>query len=376
MKLLSLNFLSCEWANFFFLIDNLAFPIDSMHEDYNHGWVDKFGQLSESEKDALERYKILKRSVWDKGGRELLDRFEASFYQSSESDSLEGGDLSEILTKKQLQEIDTIFESFKDRFQSMWVDYRPILVGNQALLQREVSSVRVVFNESFSAIGKLYGSDNFSEQVEIYLMMRPDPGFRGGRMVSQKPPKIMVESGVFDPQDKEQMSHLWLLLLHELTHACFESDEFFEFLDKYLAKKPPLAHFLEKYPATKTPIAATRRAMGEMIINSVEYSSYVRGKFEHGYTGGPKDGEVILEEFRDYFKRKSIKDIKEKRSTLLIGGGNTYQYIAWKLEEVVRHYLENGKGMDEKFLDGVYKVLEEFPNNLLKDLEASKTKKG
>lgn len=373
MKQFTLRFLVRKWANFFFLIDNLAFPIDSMHEDYNQGWIKNFGQLSDKEKDALDRYRVLKRSIWDKGDRESLDRFEASFYQSSESDPREGEILQKILAKDQLQELNMVFGAFEDRFQSMWGDYQPVLSRALYLLEGAFSSVQQDFNQSLSAIGKLYGVDDFSKQVEVYLMMRPYPGFMGGRMLSRKPvPKILVGGGVPDPKNREQRNSPWLLLLHELTHACFENDKFFEFLYTYLGGKPPLSQFLEMYPATKTPTLTTRRAMREVVINSIEYNSYMRGRFEHSYTGSPKDGEVILRGFRDYFENKSVEDIKEKRSILLTGRNTTYQYIAWKLEAVVRPYLENGQKMDENFLDGVYKVLEDFPDNLLKDLQTEK----
>lgn len=218
MKPLILKFLVRKWANFFFLIDNLAFPIDSMHEDYNQNWLEKFGKLSGKEKEALDRYRPLKKSIWNKGGHKLLNRFEASFYQFSESDPREGETFRELLTKDQFRELDGIFEALQERFQSMWGRYQPVLSRDLNLIEGEFSSVRPDFNQSFSAVGKLYGVNGFRGQIEIYLMMRPFPGVVGGRMVSRRPsPKIMVESGIFDPQNPKQKSHLWLLLLHELT---------------------------------------------------------------------------------------------------------------------------------------------------------------
>ncbi len=367
MRQFTLRFLVRKWANSFFLIDNLAFPIDSMHEDYNREWIESFGRLSNAEENALERYRGLKKSIWDKGRRKLLDRFEASFYQSPRSDPKEGKTLQKILTKDQLQELNVVFRALRDRFQSMWGESEKTLSQGQSLLKREFSYVQQDFNQSFSAIGKLYGVDNFSKQVEVYLMMRPYPGFVGGRMVSRQPsPKIMVESGIFDPQNPKQKSHLWLLLLHELTHACFENDKFFEFLDGYLGGKPPLAQFLEKYPATKTPVLATRRAMIEMIVNSIVLNSYVRGRFEQHYTGGPKDGEALLEKVRNYLERESLESPKGKRRALLPWGR---WYIAWRLEKVVRPYLDKEQEIDKQFLDSAYKILEKFPDNLLEDLK-------
>jgi hypothetical protein len=320
--------------------------------------------LSNREKEALDKYRPLKKSVWDKGGNESLSLFESSFYRDSE-----------LELEESVPGMEEIFDTFKDRFQMMWKESESTLSRNQKLLEEEFSSVRDDFNQSFLAIGKLYGSDRFPEQVDVHLMMRPDPGFVGGRMISQKPPKILLESGVFDSKDRDQVSHLWLLLLHELTHACFESNKFFESLDVFLGKKQPLSHFLEKYPATKTPALATRRAIREMIINSIEYGSYVRGKFYPDYTGGPENGAALLKEFKDYFEKRSIKDEGGRRQSLLRGGQATYEYIAWKLEGVTRPYLENGKKMDEKFLDGVYNVLKDFPDNLLTDMETM-NKKG
>lgn len=376
MKPLTLKFLMREWANFFFLIDNLAFPIDSMHRDYNRDWLDRFGQLSDTEKGALARYQSLKKAVWDKGGKELLTCFEAAFYQLSDQDPREGKELQAILTKDQFRELDGILKVFQERFRLMWADYRKGLSRGLAFVESVFSYVHPVFNQAFFAIGKLYRADEFPKQVEVYLMMRPDPGFVGGRMLSQRPlPKIMVESGVFDPQDQRQRSHLWLLLLHELTHACFESGRFFEFLYSYLDERLPLTHFLEKYPATKTPAMATYRAMREMIINAVVLNSYVRGKFDQNYKGKPKDGEALLTKVENYLEKKSLESVNEKRSSLLRCGPLTYQYIAWKLEKVVRPYLGEGRKMDKRFLDSIYKVLEEFPDNLLKDLQ-TKNKKG
>lgn len=115
--------------------------------------------------------------------------------------------------------------------------------------------------------------------------------------------------------------------------------------------------------------------MQEAIINSVEYNSFVRGKFETEYTGGVKDGEALLEEFRDYFEKKSIKDDQEKRLKIITSNAAAHEYIAWKLEGIVRPYLENGRIMDERFLDGTYAVLKEFPDNLLTALNTA-NKKG
>ncbi len=50
----------------------------------------------------------------------------------------------------------------------------------------------------------------------------------------------------------------------------------------------------------------------------------------------------------------------------------TLPYIAWKLEEVTRPYLEHGRKIDKQFLDSVYEVLAEFPDNLLNDFKSIK----
>lgn len=373
MKPLTLRFLVREWANFFFLINNLAFPIDSMHRQYNQEWLGIFGGLSNKEKEALQCYQKLWNSLGRRGGGGLIRFFEASFYQFCKLDPKEGRGLQKILEKGQLQELGGVFEVFQPRFRSMWGVYNPVLSRNVALLKSEFSSVQQDFNQAFFAVGKLYGVGGFSKRVEVYLMMRPYPGFVGGRMLSRSLSlKIMVEGGVFDPQSCEQKNHLWLLLLHELTHACFENEQVSEFLYSFLDKRPPLSHFLKKYPATKSEVLATRRAMHEMITNSIVLNSYVRERFDQSYTGGLKDGEAILKEVRNYLDKKSLESAKEKRSILLRMGRLCYQYIAWKLEKVVRPYLEEEQEIDRRFLDSVYKVLEEFPSNLLEDLKSAK----
>lgn len=372
-----LNFLVSEWANFFFLVDNLAFPIDSMHRDYNQRWLSRFGKLSDEETSALAQYRNLKKSVWDRGGNKILTRFESAFYRFPESNPLQGGEFQKILTVDQLKELNQVFEVFRGRFQKMWREYGETLVRDLTLLEEEFSRARTAFRQIFFAVGKLYGVGAFAERIEIYLMMRPDPGFIGGRTVSREPkPKVMVEGGVFDPQDRDQTSHLWLLLLHELTHACFESDWFLEFLYAYLDKRPPLSQFLAAYPATKTPALATRRAVREALINSIEFGSFVREKLDRSYTKESGEREVVLREVRQKKSLAAAKSAEEKRSVLLQGGRAVYQYIAWKLEGVVRPYLERDRRLDEEFIDGVYKVLAEFPDNLIGDLRTEETKKG
>ena len=68
MKPPTLRFLVREWANFFFLVDNLAFPIDPQHQNYNQEWLKHFGALTAKEKQALQRYQKLWNSLGERGG--------------------------------------------------------------------------------------------------------------------------------------------------------------------------------------------------------------------------------------------------------------------------------------------------------------------
>ncbi|MFA6006748.1 MAG: hypothetical protein WC764_03430 [Candidatus Paceibacterota bacterium] len=369
MIIIDLKFLVRKRANLFFLIDNLSFPIDSMHRDYNREWLELFGQLSDSENNALEKYRLFKKSIWDRGGGKLLTRFESAFYQFSELDLREEKLLLNILTEEESGELDKIFSYFQGRFELMWENYCRILSNNLIFLENDFASVQQVFSETLSVIGGLYGVNNFNDRIEVFLMMRPATGFSGGRMISRKPPIVMIESGISKPQDLDQINHLRLLLFHELTHACFENERFLKFLGEYIEKKTPLTHFLEKYPSTKTPALATRRAMREMIINSIEYSTYVRGRLEQGCEINSNNGETILNEIRNKKSFKLAKGTQEKRSIILTSGEDTYRYVAWKLEGIVRPYLDNKKRIDDEFLDGVYDVLKAFPDNLLDDLK-------
>jgi len=365
MKPIRIKFLISEQANFFFFVDNLTFPIDTMHKEYIKEWL-KHKDLTSKETQALEEYQEVRNNLGRRGGREFIRQFEAIFYQNVRSETKIKNTLSKFLGKQLSDELEKVFSVFRERFYHLWEERQPILKQNLLLLKKRYHLVQPKFYKAFSAIGRFYGARVYPSPIEVYLIMRDYYGFVGGRMISQKPvPKIMIESGVIPSQNQEEIwMHLWLLLLHELTHACFGNEKFKSFLSEFLKEKSPLPQFIITYPATKTADWATRRVMQEMIINTITLNSKIKRKFNPEYK---KDGGKILGRIKGWLKKTERKR-KYWPSVILKEPGIFRDYISWKLEKTTNSYLGK-KSIDKHFLNEVYKLIRNFPDNLLEDLK-------
>ncbi|MCX8015717.1 MAG: hypothetical protein N2692_00140 [Patescibacteria group bacterium] len=359
-----LKFIINKWANFFFFIDNLAFPIDTMHKEYNSQWLNEY-ELTTKEKTALEKYRQFKYLLFRQGGRKLFDDITAIFYQNTNSITKRKKELSSFLNKKQINDLEKIFFVFKKRFNKIWRKNLPILSNNLQNIQIHYQKKEKDFLLAFELIKNFYQNSSDKYSTEIFLIIRPFEGFVGGRVISKSPhSKILIESGKIGKKNKKIIwNHFWLLLLHELCHLFFETEIFQQKLNDFLKNKEELKQFLVTYPSTKTAYWATRRVMREMIINSVVLSSKIKRIFDKNYRFNKK---LVLLRIKNWLEKTSSNP-NDWGDIILKEGGVFKDYIIIKIDKYINKYL-GIKELDNKLLNKLYEILYYFPKNLLEEL--------
>lgn len=313
-----------------------------MRKDYNVAWFKALGQLTSKERIALKNWASICNKI-EKNKR--LKQFTESFYHTKDS-SLAFEKLRAFLDKEGLKKLKNIFQIFDKRFKRLWEKYVAMLRVNKNILENDFKNVRNNLNQDSTILSKIYGAENWSPRAQIYLIISPIINTQGGRSIG--PNKIAVEFNKLYSKNTEQLEKCWNLILHELTHSLFENQEYKNWIKNYINNKKGLDF----------PVAKKLNLIE--IIRECIVRCFLINLNENGLRNEKNIWSIVNEE---YFNSK----LKNKK---LLGGvvfnsDFIKAFVAWKLDNLSKKYIAYQKRIDEKFLEAVFKLLKNYPNNLI-----------
>lgn len=308
--------------NFFSIQTGWHFSVEHRKRNLEDLLVEH-GKLSPDEGRALQKLAhLLQRHSFGKG-------FIGTPFFNVEDD-YSYSDFEDILSEKEFRDLEDSFETLDARWQKIWKEERPRLLGWKDVLTEEAEE-KITLESLFETLGKLY-QVRPRKQYDVYLLVSaPDSG--GGGVWSGVSGVITLECSGLEVNEKNKKNLLGTLF-HEISHMLsqkFESGvlvpylrshNFFEFGNR-IENIPTVTFFSEAIVHAFLP----RGTLGQKHLGTGSHGLY----------------KAIFDEGKDY--------------PFLAKWG---VYVAERLSELGREYVEQEKSLDKGFLDKVKRALEQF----------------
>lgn len=346
-----LKFIVSRWANFYFFVDNFAEHVAFARKRYNQAFLQQLGPLTRTEKQALVQYHKLIEPLKT---RKIYSSFNAAFFKNEADQNKLWQSLRTTLTPREEKTLKMIFKAWQKRFNKAWRKYSKILQNNKLVLNRYCQANNLLFFKSLKRLSLFYKTRSFPNRTEIYLIMMPLATYaQGGRRISKS--KIFLETSSLEERSP-RLENVALLILHELTHAFFESDEYKQGIIEFFSKQKPLSNL--PYNKSYQP-----ELLREVIIASLTWNSFKP-------KGITLDKNNKIARFLKSALKISPQTKTPKTDNKILFDLNIIKlYVAWKTETLVHNYIIVKKPVDLELLRQIYGILQNYPNNLIKDLK-------
>ena len=350
----SLKFIVSRWANFYFFVDNFSEHVEYARKRYNQAFLVRLGPLKQKERTALVQYCGLVKTL---EAHKTYQIFNATFYQQRINQAQIWKSLERILAEKERQVLKRIFMVWENRFSKTWRRHYPILKHNRFVLNEYCKKNHSVLREAFKRLKAFYGVESIPAQAEVYLIMMPLTVYtQGGRKIVHT--KISLETGLLNPHPPH-LENVLLLILHEFTHAFFETEEYKQQLNDFLVNQP----FLINLPFKKSFATELFR---EVIIASLIWNSLVVEKLNKNRA------HQLNEFFKHLTNRLSAAKAAGEQKKIIFDPNIIKMYLAWKMEKTVKKYFLTRRQLDKYFFNCVYNILKNYPRNFFQDLKKGK----
>ena len=316
-------------GNLFHFVSNLTDWHYSVRTSYKSYWLEKTGNLSIEESEALVKAKELfikysfGQNFW---GKVFLRRPEEDVWQIAEQN----------FGKEDTESFKKITDVFLSKFEKLWIEEDKLLHNWKDELEKSqskyapdglVSKLDVLFNTKVK----------FDPQVKIILLMC-SPTTVGGGGANIGPGAITLE---VSQKPFNDIQFVWFNFWHELVHTYWERNrEYTDMLIEFVNKKEQdgLPSPIEKVPL--------KVVVGEAVIESLIPMGYLSNKY-FGFNSGK------------YFREKTLQ-LRESKVNKSQSLSFWRCFSADKLFSTAKKYVENDKPVDEGYFEMVTQVIKEY----------------
>lgn len=339
---MKLKFKISKLANYHFFIDNLSERKPYMRHQYNYAWLKEVGPLTPQEIKALKEWSTLCNQIEQ---QKKLKEFIQYFYKYNTL-SLALNRIIKDFDKKTAKITKGAFQVFNKKFEIIWSNSNIILRKNKAFLERDFKNVRANLNYDLVVLKNLYQVKTIPSSINVFLILAPLIYGQGGRSINAT--TIAVEFNLLSPNNNEQLEKAWHLVLHELTHSLFESQQYKAKIKNYIKSKKDL-----NFPIAKK--LNLSEVMRECIMQS--FLIFLNPN------GLRNKGDIYKVINKKYFQEK-IQD-KNALKKALFKIDFIKNFTAWKLKKTSQTYISQQKSIDAYFIKRTFDILRYYPNNLL-----------
>lgn len=323
-------FVECSrLANKYFFINNLAEANPYIRKRYNEAYLAVIGELNEEQKTALAKYRNWYQELNSKNEKERKRIIRIFYHSRSENEAWQ-----EYAAAEGIETVKAVFESLDGPFEAIWQKFESTLKQAKERMDADFLKREGLFAQIFKELGIFYGVLP-PEKIAASLIICPIPRYQGGKSidastVSLEVPKMKTE---------DSLMRLWLLFVHEVIHAHFETNQYKEWLRNFVEKKI-------KEGASSLQITEAKNQLREIITSSLAARGYIAERFF---------GVDIIAESKRAFKNP-------QKYTLSTGEHqeNLRHWTRLELRGALHQYFERGRKIDENFLQKGWETLVKY----------------
>lgn len=317
-------------GNFFFFVSNLSEWHFSCRKQYNQKWLKNEKPMTAEKKKGLSYFS---RTMKKYNFRQYL----GAPFLVEDSEKKAWGKIKNIVTKKEYEKIQSIFEVFAPRFDKIWNKDKKILDNNVKVFSKE--NRRPCYGKIDKTLQEFFGqkiSEKF-KKTNVYLIKHPLENWRiaGGANLQSRGITLECNQLVY----KDASSELALAVsYHEFIHLVFQN-KFKKIINRAIADV-----------GEKNILSFFGRAIDEFIMEIVINALFPRGYLANKY--------LHYRPFENNFKKNHEKyklayDLfkQNKQANFL----DVIYCIVYYLYPLTEEYIESRKKID---IDYVMRIID------------------
>jgi hypothetical protein len=320
-------------GSFYHMLESLSEFHHSYRDEAKKYWLKKTGPLLNDEKVALSEFKtVLEKYPF--GHQKYLGKFleTKSKYKALKK-------LRENVSENDYRIIINTLKIFKPRFEKIWQAQKQSLGTWKKLLAKKVNCHNI---EIVTEIGNFLPTKPNLNDIKVFLLISggENDGIGGGANLG--PDRITLEVGIISKTHKNRvLTVFWHEVFHSIAGTSFKND-ILSYLSEYIKKNPLPEKILNIEPG--------RNSLN--IMNE----------------GATKIFEThISDKYYDYDLKKrakeNLKSLKTKRRKFI---SLNYFLILNNGLGLLREYLNSDRRLDEKFLDNLVNIYEDYADLIKK----------
>jgi len=286
-----------RWMVFYFFVQNLSEWHFSNRKEYNTIWKTELGEFSETEKDALSRFKEIHQKYTF--GREYLGKY---FFTQEEPWSQFPDDFS----KEETKTLREIFVTFNDKFNAFYQQEEPLLKEWQRVLEQKINET-TVSEEITQNLSSFYRMNIESEAVQVFLLPSLEKHTGGTvRLIRERVISLEVSRYTLT-EHAEPIGIIW----HETTHLLFEKEFFVPLLTEVCGGDRESFNLVKEATASSL---FPQGALGKLILGTKNINLHTKISDEYSKQISELANEYISE--KKSVDKKFIEKILEISSEL------------------------------------------------------------
>ena len=238
--------------------------------------------------------------------------------------------LTEQQFKKSLSSFDLLelFDCLDNKFESHWNITIKEIKKSLSVIQEAFITEKSTINKAINTLGILF-KNKAPEQIEIYLMSSPINNI-SGKLIS--PGLVYIE---IPRNENIELKKFWLVLIHEIIHACFESFEYKMWLKDFAEKQIQIPLTIKMGPKN-----ILRELVDEAIAPNGYFANYLYSM------------DIINKLENELSKNKGL-DFKNDREEF----NYLKKVVALNLFKFLDSYIKESKLIDEKILEIIWESI-------------------